>query len=208
MKKINRTKWCLLIILLSTCFYTNTKFSTQLMKLFYNKGDVVFKRVGEKKEYGNLNTIPAIYNVVFYFSNKPIINYIPTNKKMHGNLEQKVFIFPKAIVDNKIYKKIARKIKKENNRDLHLQLKPIMRPIDGIKLVITYNPQKVMITYKAAQAVSQYKAIVFSFQSKPFKERMEHIQDAILRTVLYKKKRGLLSIVDMEGSIMEGSVLG
>ena len=201
------------IILLGGCCFTHAKYGTQLINLFYNKGDVQSIRLGDKEIYKDLEKAPEVCNVVFYFSHWPIVSFVPENKKRTGVNEKKVFIFPKATLTDKLCRKMSKKMKKESNADLDLQLEKIKRgdtgPIDGVKFVVNYNPKKIRFVYDKQSTTSEKKAIVFHFYSNEFKEKMEKIHNAVLQVTYNKKKRVSLLIADMVDRIVAGkAVLG
>jgi len=154
---------------------------------FSDAQTILKKHLAKKMELGTFR---------FYFSNKPIINLVPQKDAV---VEQKKisFIFPKTKCKDRACKKMINKVNDLDSLDFNLQIKDVKTPIDGIQLLITYDPKKVTFVYDFFESVGAKQGVVFKFYNKSLVENIQNKYDTVLRTVLGKKKNLLSLIADM-----------
>ena len=177
-----------LLVLVYLVFLCVNSFSmNNLIKVVY-KGDnvaqfsdapmVMEQHFDKKMELGSFT---------FYFSNKPIVNLVPQKDRL---VEQKKisFIFPKTKFQDHACKKMVKRVNDLESLDFRLQVKDVKIPIDGIQLLITYDPKKVTFVYDFFESIGEKQGVVFKFYNKLLIENIQNKYDTVLRTVLGKKK--------------------
>lgn len=132
-------------------------------------------------------------NLVFYFEDKPVVNFVPEREKninMTG-MASKIFIFPYAQVkDEKLFKKTNT----ETGCGYKLKIERVSSPIKGIKVTFFYDVNTISFDYKFFDSIGNYKGVVFNFYNKNLIEKLKSLDDKILKTVDGKKK---IVIVDL-----------
>jgi len=84
--------------------------------------------------------------IVFYFSHKPLIHTLLDEKKSNGYKELELF-FPATKVEAAEAKKMVQHINAVKPHSFHVHIKEDTRPTNGIKFLISYDPNKVGIKY-------------------------------------------------------------
>ncbi|MFC1842272.1 hypothetical protein ACFLYU_01305 [Candidatus Dependentiae bacterium] len=163
----------LCVILLVGCAFTvYARTLNQIIKISHHKG--VNLKVSSDKS-GDIQ----LGNVIFYFSQKPIVNFVPEREK-GGKTVKKVFIFPYAEIKDK---KWVQKINDERLNAYKLNIEKINKPIKGVKFTFTYNPQEVVFDYKFFDSMSDCKGVVFNFYNKNIVNKLKYLDDRVLRIV-------------------------
>ncbi|MFC1841932.1 hypothetical protein ACFLYA_02565 [Candidatus Dependentiae bacterium] len=124
--------------------------------------------------------------VVFYFSGKPIVNFVPSIRRNSKNKlfkSKKVFIFPKASIKDVLYDQLAKNIN-QKNPGYALKIKKIIRPIDGVKLSISYDPELVAVEYKNFQSLHNDQGVEFNFYNKKLINKIKRCEDNVLYMVV------------------------
>lgn len=162
----------------------------------------IFHHVVSNNSYDNelklVNQVPdynlELGNLVFYFENKPIINFVPEREKninVNGGMASKIFIFPYAQIKDE---KLLKKSNTEIGCGYKLKIERVSNPIKGVKVTFFYDLNAVAFDYKFFDSISNYKGVVFNFYNKNLIEKLKNLDDKILRTVDGKKK---IVIVDL-----------
>jgi len=193
MKDVKRV---LVIFLMNIFLSLSSKVpKNEIVKVLHHKGiDQLYINKKDKHLYVDKAGKPLfeknmeLGNVIFYFSGKPIVNFVPErkksklNNKKQDNLITKVFIFPYAHI------KDARMVNFINddrhNKNYSLRIEKINLPIKGVKFSLTYNPNNIVFDYNFFDSISNFKGVVFNIYNKRLRDRLQVIEDTILRTVL------------------------
>jgi len=168
------------IFVIFSFFFLYSSASTQLIKIsqriFEQSATEDFgdtKEISHKMELGSMK---------FYFSEQPIINFVPT-KQRPGGKRQAVFIFPRAKVDEKIFGTIVNNINKQKSRYYDICIERIKKPIEGIRLLITFDPNQVTFEYKFFESIKSEQGIIFSFYNRKLLNVLQSKEFYVLRTI-------------------------
>jgi len=185
--KINNIKACGVLCLLLTTFVAYSQYCNEVLKVFHNKNVELLlndKKPGYDKANSGDNKEPGCDNlelgsVVFYFSKKPIVNFVPERNSDAKNIK-KVFIFPKATLKGNYCQTNVKKINDSYGVGYSLKIEPIKLPIEGVKLSITYDPTIVKIDYKTFESIGDQQGVIFSFYNKRVINRIKNKEYSVL----------------------------
>jgi len=189
-----------LLVLLS--LFSNVFAANNLNKVVYSIGDIINFSGNNKGMAKKKNDQLELGSFIFYFSKKPIVNLVPV-REMDIGFKKLSFVFPKAKFKDSDCGKVINDINNINSFDFNLKISKIEKPIDGIKLVVTYDPNKVAFNYDFFDPINFKGGIVFKFYNKNLMDNIKNQNDAVLQVASIKKKSLLLLTVDMEATILE-----
>jgi len=152
-----------------------SQYSNEVLQVFHNKA-VGFVVSNSQKAGGNPLELG---NVVFYFSEKPIVNFVPERKSKEKK-GKKVFIFPKAGLKSKICQNSVKQINTVSGVGYSLKIEKVTLPIEGVKLSITYDPGSVKIDYKMFESVANKQGVIFSFYNKKLINKIKNKENNVL----------------------------
>ena len=138
------------------------------------------------RDFGQGVTHMELGCVKFYFSGNPIFNYVPERKKKKNrdkkaSFATKVFVFPYANIKDM---RVANFINDDTkNKEFRLTIEKIKAPVQGVKLTVVYNPEKIELDYACCNSTSTVKAVVFNFYNKKLKDKLQIREERILGLV-------------------------
>lgn len=140
--------------------------------------------------------------IVLIFSEKPIVNLVPGEKK--GSLEVKTFLFPLSMVSTQKAKKMVNSLNNSNSRHYKFYLEQVQTPIKGLKLTVSYNPMNVSLEEpRYFNTVRSSKAVEFRFHNRALvneiKKRLNNPSQ-----LAATKKKGLLLLTAVTGVKIPG----
>lgn len=174
--------FCLVLLSFSTIDCVQ-KFNN-ILNVFHHTGganstydSVLPKGTAQNLELGNL---------VFYFENKPIVNFVPDREKsdntsgISSGMASKVFIFPYSQIKDE---KLVSKINNDTGLGYKLKIERVTSPVKGVKITFLYDLSAVAFDYKFFDSIGNHKGVVFSFYNKNLIEKLKNLDDRILKTV-------------------------
>lgn len=104
--------------------------------------------------------------VVCYFSQEPICNRLPVKATQNDQEKTSLVLFMPGTTESVEAKTMIKKIQAAKRPYYSCAFQEVTKPIQGIKLTITYNPKKIVCNYETFDAITANKGIVFSFHNK------------------------------------------
>ena len=120
--------------------------------------------------------------VVCYFTAEPICNRWPSKdpEKPQGNAEI-VFFMPNTKIAPEAHESL-KKMQNITKPYYRMLFEPVTKPMPGIKVVISYNPQKIGYEYEQFNPISAPSGIVFHLYNKDVLKDLKGKTDPLLRT--------------------------
>lgn len=117
------------------------------------------------KAYHHLNTDAATTNLeigslVFYFDQEPQV------KQLTGNKNQAIFFFPHVEISGSEVQTMLDAINASKANNYSVKLDRTKSPESGLKLIITYNPEFIGLSYDQFRSINMQKGIVFHMHNK------------------------------------------
>ncbi len=157
------------VLFCSTGIMVAVERMNQLNKIFHHKGDL--QDAAPQLELGNL---------VFYFARAPKIDIIPASRA--DDLERRIFFFPYTQVKSGDVEKMISALNGSLGSTYSVRIEIVNKPIEGVRLVVSYNPAEVDMSYDTFDSISMQKGIVFRFYNKEILEQLRNKGRPILRT--------------------------
>ena len=154
--------------------YGDTMKLNQLHKVFHHQGPDK-----ENKAASGQALDIDLGKVVFYFSEEPTMNPLPTS--LDKDTSEMVFFLPKTALAQGAQKLI------ERSPFYSIRVEDVHKPIDGVKVFVSYDPKKVQFTYDFFESVSLQKGVKFNFYNKTLIEALQKKNKAMLRTAMLTK---------------------
>lgn len=126
-------------------------------------------------------------SLVCYFSTMPIINSLskPQKNMLQENL---VFFFPKTSIASSEAKNTIKKLHALDQAAYKIRFEEVQIPTQGLKLSVSFDPQKVSMKYDLFDSIGLQKGIVFRFfNQQVLKELNNKCCKPILNTACAKK---------------------
>lgn len=115
--------------------------------------------------------------MTFYFEREPIVNCMPSKEESNSM----VFFFPQASIAKDIHASLMRACSTaQKDNCLTVQCEKVKKPIEGIRLVFTYDAAKVAIDKKTARSLLLEPGVAFSFYNKNLIDRIKNQTKSIL----------------------------
>lgn len=146
----------------------------QLQKLYLHQNDVSKSMSASCVELGKL---------VFYFSQEPIITVLPDLHTKTNEPRSKVtFLLPKTTIGSEEARQMVARCNKTKNPYFTIALKAVTQPIEGLQLIITYDPSKILYKYHSFESIKTQNGLVFTFYNKQLLDLLKSKNDSILHT--------------------------
>lgn len=122
--------------------------------------------------------------VVCYFTKDPIFNKLPqktngTEKKK--TLETMNLFLPMTMLESQDAKGMLKKIQGTHKNNYSIEFNEVTKPIKGIKITITYNPEKIIYEYQLFDAITGNKGLVFTFHNKDVLSTLQQTTGQVLK---------------------------
>jgi len=126
--------------------------------------------------------------VIFYFEHDPIVNYIPSRNKQ----DSLVFFFPQIAMPASVYHALSHALKIHKNDCIDIQCHRVYKPIEGMELVILYDPDTVIVDRKMLRSSRLEPGVSFNFYNKQLIETLKNKSKGVLNiSYRYKKVNGV-----------------
>lgn len=129
--------------------------------------------------------------VVFYFSKDPQIRLVQ-DKNLNAHKKQMTFMFPMTEVKGKECMQMLQSLGFIDNGFYSVVIDPSKTVSDGLQLSITYDPEKVEMTYDTFDSIGLYKGLVFTFYDKLLLEKMKKHGQSLIRMAAVDKKPNVI----------------
>lgn len=138
------------------------QYTNKLTKVFHHKGKLSDK-------------------VVCYFSSNPIWNQIPHLN--NGTLQPQVqvtYFLPKVTLASREVQSAIKAINPTNSDGYTITIRHVHKPMEGVEVVVMYDPTKIAFSCEQFDAISQQKGLVFSFHHKDTLNQLNRKTDSIM----------------------------
>jgi hypothetical protein len=122
--------------------------------------------------------------VVLHFSDNPMINPLPST--IYTAKNDHIYFIAAADISRDQLRSVMEAVKKNNNKWYKLSLSVEKKPIPGIKLVFTYDPEKVSVTHLSFDTLGMQKGVSFRLYNK-----------ALINKLNKRRERPLLCIAQL-----------
>jgi hypothetical protein len=123
--------------------------------------------------------------VVLHFSENPMVHPLPST--IYSKKNDHIYFIPTADISDDQLRTITEVIKKNNNPWYSLSISREEKPIAGIKLIFSYDPQKVGIEHQLFDTLGTQKGITFRLYNKSVIEAIKAKQNSsLLRVTMLK----------------------
>jgi hypothetical protein len=123
--------------------------------------------------------------VVLNFSENPMVHPLPSTLYTKKNAH--IFFIPTADVSDDQLRTIMEAVKKNNNPWYSLSISREEKPIAGIKVVFTYDAEKVSIEHKLFDTLGTQKGVMFRLYNKPVIDAIKAKQNTSLLRIAMAK---------------------
>jgi N-acetylmuramoyl-L-alanine amidase len=145
---------------------------TQLQKVFHHR---------MISDHDMLSHI-ELAKIVLYFDQEPILksNQQTSVKK---DSQEIIFFIPHSIIAGQEAKQMVSQLNNAKQDNYSASIYPVQKPVPGIEIKLTYNPQKVLVTYDFFDAITKAKSIEFRLLNKTLLDALKQKKDQnVLRT--------------------------
>lgn len=120
--------------------------------------------------------------VVCYFANNPIWNQIPHAPRDSAESQRVTitYFLPKVAVASREAQKMINGLHNARSSEYQIAIQSVTRPMEGIEIAITYDPDKISFACEQFDAISQQKGLVFSFHHKDVLNQIHRKTDTIM----------------------------
>lgn len=118
--------------------------------------------------------------VVLHFSEYPIVNSLPS---MARGTHQHVFFIPAAGVASNEVRFIMQAARQNNNQWYKVSFSFEKKPIPGIKVVLIYDPEKVIMEHASFDTLGMHKGVCFTLYNKAMLDVLRSNERSLLRVV-------------------------
>ena len=155
----------------------------QVFKVFHHRveaepGSVPFLELGK---------------LIFSFSEEPVIDLLNSGSSASGNTVQRTFFFPMTEIANDECRQMLQSIAQNNAATSYkINFDVVDKPAPGLRFVVTYDHEKVGMTYATMESTGQYKRLIITFYDKGQIKRIKNAHEPVLRTACHTRKPGVI----------------
>lgn len=121
--------------------------------------------------------------LVCLFTKDQVCNVIPERLPEMQDYQQVSFFLPLAKISSNDVMAVLKRIESQENKAYSIKMYEVKTPINGIKVQITYNKNKIGLKQEQFDAINTHKGIVFVFYHKDALNSLKLKTDAILHYV-------------------------
>lgn len=128
--------------------------------------------------------------LVLYFSDRADFTLLPLTEAPSIHKSQKSYFFPQTkVVGSEVLKTIDR-ISRVRTAWYSVQIAVVQKPIEGVRVTITYDPEKIEVSDQFFDSIQLNKALEVIFYNKELKRRLiTGAQAPLLRRAANEKKK-------------------
>lgn len=105
--------------------------------------------------------------IIMHLSDEPIVAYTPESLEETTNREngltKMTFFMPFTTVEGQSNKEALEALSGMHTEDYGVSFYPVTKPMEGIKCLVLFNPDKVGFEYKTFESISGEKGVMFQF---------------------------------------------
>lgn len=124
-------------------------------------------------------------SVVLYFSDNITIKPILKKDMQNGQHE---FFFPGAKVDSVMCKNMIASLNAYAGQNYRAHIEQVIKPRAGIKLTISFNADKVGLSYDQFDSIGLQKGIIFRIHNKELLKKLQSRNKPLLQLACKKKR--------------------
>jgi N-acetylmuramoyl-L-alanine amidase len=155
----------------------------QLLKVFHHRveaasGTTPFLELGK---------------IIFSFSSEPIIDLLDSQATGSGSMWKKTFFFPVTEIASDECRQMLQAIAQNKVDSFYkISFENIEKPTKGLRFVVTYDHEKVGMTYAVLESNGPNKRLIVTFYDKDQIRRIKNAQESVLRTACQTGKPGVI----------------
>ncbi len=125
-------------------------------------------------------------SVVCYCDQDPICNKLPYNKSNSARQDTLTYFLPMSALQSEA-KNTLKKIDGIKKNGYSIVFNQVTTPIKGIKVIITYDPDKIICDYASFDAITGSKGIAFSFHKQEPLAKLKLMTEPLLQYALHSQ---------------------
>ena len=141
------TSFCFVMLIFQFGLFALSYTPNKLTKLFYHQGTLHDQ-------------------VVCYFDKEPICNFMPQTENQEHQRQKVIFFLPMTSLANAEAKQMMQKINGTKRNHYSIQVAEVTKPVKGVRIQISYDPDKITCDYASCDTITMQKGLVFSFHNK------------------------------------------
>jgi N-acetylmuramoyl-L-alanine amidase len=167
------------------CEGTSTPPPNKLWKVFHHRveaepGAVPFLELGK---------------IIFNFSSEPQIDLVNNGVVGTGTFWKRTFFFPATEVASDECKEMLQSIAQNKaNSFYRVEFEIVDKPVKGLRFIVTYDHEKVGMTYAVLESTESHKRLIVTFYDKSQIKRIKSTQESVLRTACQHKPGVIVDI--------------
>jgi N-acetylmuramoyl-L-alanine amidase len=155
----------------------------QLFKVFHHRveaepGSVPFLELGK---------------LIFSFSAEPKIDLLNNGAIGSGKTWKRTFFFPTTEVATDECREMLQSIAQNKVHSFYkINFEIVDKPVKGLLFIVTYDHEKVGMTYAILESTGLHKRLIVTFYDKNQIKRIKNAQESVLRTACEVRKPGVI----------------
>lgn len=128
------------------------------------------------------DTALQVGKVVLNFSENPMVHPLPST--IYTKKNDHVFFIPTADISDDQLRAITEVAKNNNNKWYSFSISREQKPIAGIKVVFTYDPEKVSLDHQLFNTLGTQKGVMFRLYNKSMVDALKIKERSLLRVAM------------------------
>jgi N-acetylmuramoyl-L-alanine amidase len=135
----------------------------------------------------NLLSHIELAKIVLYFDEEPVLKSSqPTSVKK--DFQEITFFIPHSIIATQEAKQMVNQLNSTKQENYSASIYQVQNPVPGIEIKLTYDPQRVLITYDSFDAITKAKSIEFRLLNKTLLDALKQKKDQNVLRITYNAK--------------------
>ncbi len=122
--------------------------------------------------------------VILRFSENPMIHPLPST--IYTKRNNHIFFIPTGEISDEALRNFMAQVKNQEHKWYSISISCEKKPIAGIKVVFTYDPEKVSIEHKAFNTLGTEKGVMFRLYNKALVDFLKSKERSLLRVAMAK----------------------
>lgn len=163
----------------------------QLLKVFHHRVETE----------SNATPLLELGKIVLSFSDEPVMDLLDSGASGSGALWKKTFFFPLTEIATDECRQMLQTVAQNRAHSFYkISFENVEKPAKGLRFVVTYDHEKVGMTYAVLESSGPNKRLIITFYDKDQIKRIKNAQDSVLRTAFQTQKPGVILDLGHGGS--------
>lgn len=131
--------------------------------------------------------------IIFSFSSEPKIDVLSNGVIGSGPLWKRTFFFSATEVATDECREMLQSIERNKAHPFYtINFEIVDNPVKGIRFTVTFDHEKVGMTYAILESAGSQKRLIVTFYDKMQIKRIKNAQESVLRTAYQDRKPGVI----------------